>query len=217
VKHTSRIGIDTHHDKKITKASLDKLRVNVAKAKKQEDKYNLVKKFFKGEFTPQAGDLLAVGPKKADGKTLAPLNSKYHKQGFNHSTMIEKLVFDDKNKRAYLYTVEGNYGNRGGGRKIDLTRVKPGSYTDLSYVTQISRVGLTNYGISKSIDDGRKDSKLTSDTSSTWDEGTLLEPLVKMNALLKKYAEENKYIKKKGNDAPIAELMQLSLNYGDGM
>ena len=217
VKHSSNYPIDTHHQKKMAKNDLDKLRLKVAKEKNQAKKYKLVKSFFQSHFMPQPGDLLAVGPKAVNGKKLAPLNSNYHKQGFNHSTMIEKLVFDEKNKKIFLYTVEGNYGDRAGGRKIDLTRVKPGSYTDLSYVTQISRIGMTNYGISKSIDDGRKDVKLKSDNSSKWDEGTLLEPLLKMNDLLTKYAEENKYINTKSGKAPIAELMKLSLNYGDGM
>ncbi len=195
---------DTRHSKKITNEQFLTLRKDITNETNQEKKYKKVKKFFDNHFIPQPGDLLAVGTKKNDSLGSATKG----KAGFKHSTMIEKYIDDPVNKRIYIATVEGNANQRAGGRLIDLTKCTNSSSNNLSFVTQISRVSLLNYGVGTNINDGTKDAELKTNSSKMWAEKDLIDPLKQMANILQDHTQNKGYIKKGDHSTSISQLVE---------
>jgi len=202
--HAKNSKYDTRHSKKITNEQFLVLRKKIVSEIDQEKKYKKVKKFFENHFKPQPGDLLAVGAKKSESLG----SSTKGKAGFKHSTMIEKYIDDSKNHRIYIATVEGNANQRAGGRLIDLTKCTNSSSNDLSFITQISRVSLSNYGIGISINDGTKDAELKTNSSKLWSDKDLIDPLQQMANILQDYTQNKGYIKKGDHSTSISELVE---------
>lgn len=122
--------------------------------------------------------------------------------------MIEQYIDDKKNKKAYLSTVEGNVNQRAGGRLIDLTQSANKSQNDLSFVTQISRISLGNYGVGANIHDGTQDKNLTANTSNTWTDELLVSPLKELSYLLQNFAAKEGYIQSSNHNESVANIIQ---------
>lgn len=199
---------DTRHAKKITYDNFNTLRTDILAEESNERKYQLVKSFFSNHFTPQAGDLLAVGKKTKEGVGVATKGLV----GFNHSTMIEQLIDDKDNHKIYLSTVEGNADQRAGGRLIDLTISTDNSYNDLSFVTQVSRVSLNNHGVGPNINDATQDEGMVADSTSTWTEDQLVAPLEEMAYLLQNYAASESYLQDGNHSESIAQISEKDVS-----
>ncbi|HMA61567.1 MAG TPA: hypothetical protein VKP78_02845, partial [bacterium] len=199
---------DTRHVKKISNEAFNGLREDIVDEADQEERYNLVKSFFDENFIPQAGDLLAVGSKTSlgEGSETSGL------EGFNHSTMIEKVIDEPAKNKIYFSTIEGNADQRAGGRLIDLTQSTNNSQDDLSFVTQVSRVGIDNYGVGTNINDGTKDKDLTEDSSENWTENDLVLPLTEMSKILQNYAAKNDYIQQSNYGDSIAQIIDKDVS-----
>jgi hypothetical protein len=207
-KKAKDYAYDTRHAKKITYDDFNVLRKNILAEENSKEKYKLVKTFFSSHFTPQAGDLLAVGKKTKEGAGKKAKGLK----GFNHSTMIEQLIDDKDNYKIYLSTVEGNADQRAGGRLIDLTVSTDNSEDDLSFVTQVSRVSLDNFGIGPNINDATQDEDMVADSTSNWTEDQLVAPLEEMAYLLQNYAASESYLQDGNHSESIAQISEKDVS-----
>lgn len=164
-----------------------KLRVEVAGKTTKKEKVAAIKSFFKTNFKPQPGDIMITGTKSNSFKS-----DKNKNFDPSHTTMIERV--DIKDESAFIYTIEGNSGDRVTGRKYNLLDTT-GDF-GLNKIVNVSRMSLENHGKSMNLGEQKDIKKL--ENPATFDENSLLKPIREMNALLKAYAAEEGVINKKG-------------------
>jgi hypothetical protein len=110
-----------------------KLRADLAKATTPEDRTAVTEAFFANDLhpVPQAGDIVI----KPRGDAAS--NNEFTGGGKSHTMLVES--FDAATYQ--IHTIEGNVGDKVGGRTIDLTNA-----TDVSKIIALTRMGTQFFG-----------------------------------------------------------------------
>lgn len=155
----------------------------VANKDDQAKREEIVQKFFKDHFTPQAGDPMIV--KRSDPKKGKKNPTNDFANYLSHTTMVERV------EGTKIYTIEGNAGNRVQGRVYDLA-----DPVDSGKVVFIARFSLNNFGTKP---DPKKAAATAADTTVAaapqLGEADLLAPMSKLAASLQGFAQTKGYIK----------------------
>jgi len=154
------------------------LRLEAAKKKTKKEKKQLILDFFKNQVKPQKGDIMIVSRNNTNSFLEDPDKENFDK---SHTTMVEKV--DTSGDGAFIYTIEGNSGDRVRGQKYDL--LQTAGFHSLASIVNISRMSLASHGISTSLRTKEEIPALPADKQKeVYSRDDMVKPLEEMNGML---------------------------------
>ncbi|UXX80876.1 hypothetical protein N7E81_07155 [Reichenbachiella carrageenanivorans] len=168
--------------KKVGQANLWKtLRLQVAAETDTPKKIKLINDFFGAHIMPQTGDIMIVSRKHNNSFS----ESKHDNFDESHTAMIEKVEISDTG--VYIYTIEGNAGDKVTGKKYDLLKTTEEA-NSLASIVNISRFSSYNFGESTAL---REKEEIITAAPQEVSPDLLLLPVKQMNELLIQYGQSS--------------------------